>query len=577
MTISKQAVIGFALIIFLSLATLATAFLVKARSLESVDSAKSLVEASRSTLLPLERQARIAQFDVIQIQQFLSDASATHRRDSFDDAAKFAKDFQERVVAIRAVLASPDARFALGGNLETLVEALDSSVRFFPEYNALGIKMAEVYIGEGVEAGNVLMEKFDPMSDKINGILQKLVEGASAASDFGAAQAEARMSGVEGATRTGSTLILLTNLLLLAVSLVIAVRLVVFSMPRLTAMAETMRRLADHHDMTVEIPGADCRDEIGSMATAVMVFRDGMLRAERLAEEQRQEQDAKIARGQAVGRLITEFDGQIGAVVTAVSSAATKTSASATSLAAISEEASKQSTIGASASNEVSVSIHTIAAATEELSSSISEIGRQLVRSSNIASKAAEDAKLTDATVQGLAEAAHRIGDVVCLINEIAGQTNLLALNATIEAARAGEAGKGFAVVAAEVKNLANQTAKATEDIAAQIAAIQSSTAAAVNAIQGVGGTILEIEHITTAIASAVEEQGAATQEISRNIQQAAFGSDEVAQMITRVTDAARSTNDAAGEVQTVASELVKQGERLQAGVGRFLSQVRAA
>ena len=577
MTISKQAVIGFALIIFLSLATLATAFLVKARSLESVDSAKSLVEASRSTLLPLERQARIAQFDVIQIQQFLSDASATHRRDSFDDAAKFAKDFQERVVAIRAVLASPDARFALGGNLETLVEALDSSVRFFPEYNALGIKMAEVYIGEGVEAGNVLMEKFDPMSDKINGILQKLVEGASAASDFGAAQAEARMSGVEGATRTGSTLILLTNLLLLAVSLVIAVRLVVFSMPRLTAMAETMRRLADHHDMTVEIPGADCRDEIGSMATAVMVFRDGMLRAERLAEEQRQEQDAKIARGQAVGRLITEFDGQIGAVVTAVSSAATKTSASATSLAAISEEASKQSTIGASASNEVSVSIHTIAAATEELSSSISEIGRQLVRSSNIASKAAEDAKLTDATVQGLAEAAHRIGDVVGLINEIAGQTNLLALNATIEAARAGEAGKGFAVVAAEVKNLANQTAKATEDIAAQIAAIQSSTAAAVNAIQGVGGTILEIEHITTAIASAVEEQGAATQEISRNIQQAAFGSDEVAQMITRVTDAARSTNDAAGEVQTVASELVKQGERLQAGVGRFLSQVRAA
>ena len=487
------------------------------------------------------------------------------------------QDFLTRVTAIRIVLASSDARSALGGKLEALTETLESSARLFPEYNALGIKMAEAYIAEGVEAGNVLMEKFDPMSDKLNAGLQKLVEGASAASDSGAALVQERMNGVESATRTGSTLTLLTNLLLLAVSLVIAVRLVVFSMPRLTAMAATMRRLADHHDMTVDIPGADRPDEIGSMASAVIVFRDGMVRAERLAEEQRREQDAKIVRGQTVERLIAAFDRQIGGVVTAVSSAATRTNTSATSLGAISEEASKQSAIGASASNEVSVSIHTIAAATEELSSSISEIGHQLVRSSNIASKAAEDAKRTDVTVQSLAEAAHRIGDVVGLINEIAGQTNLLALNATIEAARAGEAGKGFAVVAGEVKNLASQTAKATEEIANQVAAIQSSTAAAVEAIQGVGGTIREIEHITTAIASAVEEQGAATQEISRNIQQAASGSDEVAQMITRVTDAARSTNEAASEVQTVANELVKQGEQLQAGVGKFLSQVRAA
>lgn len=335
MTISRQAVVGFAVIIVLSLATVAVSFLVKARSLESVDAARTLVESSRSTLLPLERQARIAQFDVIQVQQFLSDASATHHRDSFDDAAKFAKDFQERVTAIRTLLASSDARSALGGNLPPLVEALDASARLFPEYNALGIKMAEVYIAEGMEAGNVLMEKFDPMSDKINEALQKLVEGASAANDSGASLVQERMNGVESATRTGSTWTLLTNLLLLVFSLVIAVRLVVFSMPYLTAMAEAMRRLAEHRDMTVDIPGADRRDEIGSMASAVMVFRDGMLRAERLAEEQRREQEAKIGHGQTVDRLIAEFDGQIGAVVTAVSSAATRTSTSATSLGMI--------------------------------------------------------------------------------------------------------------------------------------------------------------------------------------------------------------------------------------------------
>ena len=176
-----------------------------------------------------------------------------------------------------------------------------------------------------------------------------------------------------------------------------------------------------------------------------------------------------------------------------------------------------------------------------------------------------------------MADAAHKIGDVIGLINEIASQTNLLALNATIEAARAGEAGKGFAVVASEVKHLASQTAKATEDITAQIAAIQSSTAAAVTAIQGVGGTISEINHITATIASAVEEQGAATQEISRNIQQAASGSDQLARTISQVTEAAETTHSASSDVQKVADSLVRQGELLRAGVNQFLAQVRAA
>ena len=577
MTISKQVTIGFSAIILLALMTVLIAFVVRTNSLESAETARALSQQAQTVLLPLERQARIAQFDVIQVQQFLSDASATHHQDSFTDAAKYAKDFPERVRAIQALLASSEARLALGEELNKLKTALDEGDKLFSDYNKLGIDMANTYISSGVDAGNVLMEKFDPMSDRICDAMQTLVDGASAANDRGAANVVDRMIGVQSSTRTGSFWILVINAGLFAVSIGIAVQLVINSMPRLTAMAEMMRRLADHQDLLAEIPGSGRHDEIGSMAEAVSVFRDGMIRADRLAEDQKQQQEIKIVRSKTIDGLIGAFDQQISTTVAAVGSAATKMNASAASLIKISETTTSQSATGASASNEVSVSIHTIAAATEELSSSISEISRQISLSSQIASKASVDAKRTDATVQSLAEATHKIGDVIGLINEIASQTNLLALNATIEAARAGDAGKGFAVVAGEVKSLANQTAKATEEITAQIAAIQASTDEAVKAIQGVGGTIREIDHITATIASAVEEQGAATQEISRNIQQAASGSDEVSRMITGITKAAEITHDSATDVKRIADELVSQGEQLRVGVGQFLTQVRAA
>jgi methyl-accepting chemotaxis protein len=218
-----------------------------------------------------------------------------------------------------------------------------------------------------------------------------------------------------------------------------------------------------------------------------------------------------------------------------------------------------------------------VATATEELSSSIAEITRQVTQSARIAGQAVEESSRTTSTVRGLAEGAAKIGDVVKLINDIAGQTNLLALNATIEAARAGEAGKGFAVVAAEVKNLATQTAKATEEIAAQVGMIQQATGNSVAAIEGIGGTIGQINEIATTIASAVEEQGAATQEISRNVQQASAGTQEVSSNIGGVSQAAAETGAAASQVLSAADELSRQAETLRKEVGTFLADVRAA
>ena len=277
-----------------------------------------------------------------------------------------------------------------------------------------------------------------------------------------------------------------------------------------------------------------------------------------------------------LNRHADDFERDVSSMVGVISSAATELQATAQSMAATAEETSQQAEAVANAAGQASENVQTVAAATEELTASIHEISRQVNQSTHIAGAAVEEARRTDAMVQGLAEAAGKIGQVVKLINDIASQTNLLALNATIEAARAGDAGKGFAVVAGEVKNLANQTAKATDEISAQIAAVQTATKDAVGAIQGIGGTISKISEIASAIAAAVEEQGAATQEIARNVQQAAMGTGAVTSNIGSVTHAAGETGHAAHEVLSAAGELSRQSERLNSQVNHFLTDVRS-
>jgi len=342
------------------------------------------------------------------------------------------------------------------------------------------------------------------------------------------------------------------------------------------AMTGAMRRLADR-DFEVVVPAVGQKDEIGLMAAAVQVFKDNMVETERLRAEQQIEQQRQIDRAKRIEDRVLAFEKIIGEVVHTVRAASTELQSTAQAMAATSEQTTRQSTAVAAASEEASQNVQTVATATEELSASIKEIGQQVGRASQVIAEAVNQANHTDQEVQGLAVAAQRIGDVLKLISDIAGQTNLLALNATIEAARAGEAGKGFAVVASEVKALANQTAKATDEIGAQIKAIQDATQSSAQAIRGIARTVGEVNEISTTIASAVEEQGAATQEIARNVNQAASGTGEVSSNITGVARAAQDTGAAASQVLASAGELSKNGETLKLEVDAFLRDVRAA
>ena len=345
----------------------------------------------------------------------------------------------------------------------------------------------------------------------------------------------------------------------------------------IVALTGAMTRLAQG-DTGTEIPSHGRRDEIGVMAQAVGVFKDNMVEADQLRSAQEEmKSKAEAEKQTAMGKMADDFEASVKDIVNAVSSSAVRLQNSARDMTRTAEEATDGAATVAAASEQASVNVQTVASASEQLSSSISEIGRQVTESARVCTNAVTDAAQARQSVQEMADMAQKISAVVTLINSIAGQTNLLALNATIEAARAGDAGKGFAVVASEVKSLANQTAKATDDIAAQIRAVQVASTASVEAIQSISATIGVIDEIAASIASAVEEQGAATREIARNVQQAAIGTSEVSSNITGVSQAASGTGAAAGLVLGAAEELSKQSEALSGQVDKFLATIRTA
>ncbi|MBR0782298.1 methyl-accepting chemotaxis protein [Bradyrhizobium iriomotense] len=344
----------------------------------------------------------------------------------------------------------------------------------------------------------------------------------------------------------------------------------------LLALDKAMGRLAQN-DTATEVPATERRDEVGAMARAVLVFREGMIAADEMRARQEEERQAKERHAAYIMGLAQDFDAAASSAIGGVADAASRMRATAGGLSSTVGQTGEQAMTVAAAAQQASANVQTVASAAEELTSSIREISRQVSLASQVSHKAVDQANRTNDIVGGLQQAARRIGEVIDLINQIASQTNLLALNATIEAARAGDAGRGFAVVANEVKSLAAQTSRATDEIGQQIASVQQATAQAVEAISAIGGTIQEISQISTTVASAVEEQGAATQAIARSAEQASAGTGTVTKNIEGVSQSARSGGGAAQEMLSAATSLSREADQMRSLVQDFLGKVKAA
>jgi methyl-accepting chemotaxis protein len=510
-----------------------------------------------------------------------------------ESAATVRADLQDHAETFRESLAQAQA-LDLPEEIETALSAVAPALA---EYVKAGEDMVDLAYKDPATA-RARFAEFSKTFERLEEANAKVSEhiaafGGSATKD---ANERAAAAGMIILAALGGALVLLSGLSWTAARSVV--------LP-LSALSVAMRRLSGG-DRAVEVPGLGRRDEIGEMAETVLVFKQTAVEAERLAadaeaerrraaeaeaarraqeEARRAETDAEretrrrqqeerteklVSLGRAFDAKVRELLARVGAETGAMDEAAS-------AMAGVADDTSRQAGTVSVAATQASANVQTVAAAAEQLAGSVSEIGRQVAQSARIAAEAVSETERTNHTVEGLATEAARIGEVINLINDIAAQTNLLALNATIEAARAGEAGKGFAVVASEVKNLATQTAKATEGIASQIQGIQSSTSAAVEAIRRIGTTIAEVNSIASSIAAAVEEQGAATAEISRNVQQAATGTEQVSRSISSVSDAAGEAGRTAERVRAAATTLTGQSRILQDEIACFLDDLHAA
>ena len=487
--------------------------------------------------------------------------------DSAGDLGGAKADLDKATADVAAQRKAYEPLIVRGTQDETLIHQFDQE---WPNYIAVSTKMLGLAAGHDLKAATALYngDSKDAFG-RARGALEQdddfnIKEGTAAANRGAAIYSSTKIWVYTALAVAAALCVLLGWLLVTGVSTPIQ---------HITAAMERLAR----HDLATRIAGIGRKDEIGAMAGAVQVFKDSMIEADRLAAQQHAEQAHKEQRAARIETINAEFDRDAARALDVLGSAASELRNTSGKMSNNADLASKQAGAVSAASEEASTNVQTVAAAAEELSASIQEISRQVVQSSAIAGQAVTEAGQTTSTMRSLSEAAQKIGEVVRLIKDIAGQTNLLALNATIEAARAGEAGKGFAVVASEVKNLATQTARATEDISAQVASMQSTTSDAAEAINRIDKTIGLMNEISTSIAAAMEEQGAATQEIARNVQEAARGTAEVSSNIVGLNQVVEDTGGAAVEVLTSADALGEQADTLRARVGSFLAEIRKA